>query len=199
MMPISDSSFEQLIKILADFISLSVKFKLALRSVLFETTYYPEARILHARETQSMVWFMLDGLAREIRVDGLTFSERTTWFWFPFSFLYTTPGFFSQQSSESTIEVLRDCNMVLMSYENWFRLKGLFKEAEQVTEMIRGANDQLRLQHEHQVMYMTTEERYLENQVLMDMLFRQTKRKFIAEFMGMSIDRLGKLRKKYLR
>lgn len=199
MIPISDPSFHQLIKTLESFMNLSIRFKVVLRSMLFETFYCPNARILHARETQHLVWFMLDGLVREIRVDALTFAERTVWFWFPFSFLYTTPGFFSQLPSNSTIEVLQKSHMVLISYDDWSKLRGLFKETDQITELVRGENEQERLMHEEQIMFMTTEDRYLKNLKMMDKLFKHVKRKFIAEFMGMSVDRLGKLRKKYLR
>lgn len=197
MRPISDTSFNHVIRILQKFIFISVRFKSLLRPMLLEKVYDPDVRILHFKETQELLWFMLDGLAREIRVDVNSRSERTIWFWFPFSFIYTTPGFFNQNASNSTIEILKESLMVYISYDNWFKLKRLFKEADKVTESIRGENEQARLLHEDQIKYMTTEERYLQNIVLVDKLFALVKRKFIAEFMMMSIDRLSKLRTKY--
>ncbi|MBB6271871.1 hypothetical protein HDF26_002328 [Pedobacter cryoconitis] len=197
MKAISDGAFHILIGHMELFMALSARFKSLIRPMLFETDYDKGARILNFRQRQEMVWFMLDGLAREIRVNEWSFKERTIWFWLPFTFLYTTPGFFSQQPSQSTIELLQDCHMVMISYDNWQRLKRLFLETEKVTEMIRDADVKLRLAHQEQLRSMNTEDRYKENLGLMDRLFALTKRKFIAEFMGMSVDRIGKLRKKF--
>lgn len=197
MNAISDGAFHILIERMELFMRLSTRFKGILRPMLFEAVYCKGARILNFRQQQEMVWFMLDGLAREIRVNERSYEERTIWFWLPFTFVYTTPGFFSQQPSVSTIELLKDCRMVMISYDNWQKLKRLFKEGEQVTEMIRDVDVKLRSVHEEQIRTMTTEDRYRENLDLMDRLFGLTKRKFIAEFMGMSVDRIGKLRKRF--
>lgn len=197
MNAISDEAFHLLIERMELFMRLNTRFKSLLRPMLFEAVYCKGARILNFRQQQEMVWFMLDGLAREIRVNERSYEERTIWFWLPFTFVYTTPGFFSQKPSVSTIELLKDCRMVMISYDNWQKLKRLFKEAEQVTEMIRDVDVKLRSVHEEQIRTMTTEDRYKENLDLMDRLFGLTKRKFIAEFMGMSVDRIGKLRKRF--
>jgi hypothetical protein len=197
MKAISNEAFHILIEQMELFMVLTARFKGLLRPMLFEADYHKGARILNFRQRQEMVWFMLDGLAREIRVNEWSFKERTIWFWLPFTFVYTTPGFFSQQPSVSTIELLKDCRMVMISYDNWQRLKRLFKEMERATEMIRDADVKLRSAHEEQLRMMTTEDRYKENLGLMDRLFGLTKRRFIAEFMGMSVDRIGKLRKRF--
>ncbi len=118
MNPISDDSFHKLTQILETYLLLNHKFKTLLRSRLLETSYKKGSRILNFHEKQRYVWFMLEGFAREIRVNRETFEEKTTWFWSEMNFLYTTPGFFSQQPSECTIEVIKECKMVLMSYQD---------------------------------------------------------------------------------
>ncbi|NQX38435.1 cAMP-binding domain of CRP or a regulatory subunit of cAMP-dependent protein kinases [Pedobacter steynii] len=197
MKAISDEAFHILIEQMELFMVLSTRFKTLLRPMLFEMVYHKGARILNFRQRQEMVWFMLDGLAREIRVNEWSFKERTIWFWFPFSFVYTTPGFFSQQPSQSTIELLKDCRMIMVSYDNWQRLKRMFGDTEKVTEMIRDTDARLKMGHQERINNMNTEERYVENKDLLDKLFCLTKRQYIAEFMGMSLDRLSKLRTKY--
>lgn len=197
MQPITDQAFFALMDQLEKFLVLSVPFKKVLRPMLFEAVYRQGSRILNFRQRQEYAWFMMEGLAREIRVNDQTFAEKTIWFWFPGSFLYTSPGFFSQEPSQTTIEVLQEVRVVLISYADWYQLKEQFRDAEMVTEKIRGWDLQQRVLHESAVKNLTTEELYLENRDLMNKLFGFTKRKFIAEFMGMSLDRLGRLRKKY--
>lgn len=197
MNPISDESFQRLIQVLENNYMLNHKFKTMLRNGLMETTYKKGSRILNFHEKQRVVWFVLDGLAREIRVNGETFEEKTTWFWSELNFLYTTPGFFSQTPSECTIELLMDCRMILMSYLNWTLLKQEFKETEQLTEEIRAEYDKLRQEHIDDIKNLSTVDRYLKHKPDLLRLLRVTKLKYVAEYMNMSADRLGKLRKKY--
>lgn len=197
MNPISDESFRRLIQILETFLVLNHKFKASLRSRLQETTYKKGSRILNFHEKQEIVWFMLEGLAREIMVNAETFEEKTTWFWSEMSFLYTTPGFFSQTPSACTIELLKGCNMVLMSYQDWTELKEEFKETEIITEKIRGEYDKLRQEHTNDIKHLSTVDRYLKHKPVIIRLLGITKLKYVAEYMGMSADRLGKLRRKY--
>lgn len=197
MNPISDESFHRLIQILETFFVLNHKFKASLRSRLQETTYKKGSRILNFHEKQEIVWFMLEGLAREIRVNAETFEEKTIWFWSEMSFLYTTPGFFSQTLSVCTIELLKDCKMVLMSYQDWTALKKEFKETEVITEKIRGEYDKQRQEHIDDIKNLNTVDRYLKHKLVILRLLGITKLKYVAEYVGMSADRLGKLRKKY--
>ncbi|WP_152542464.1 Crp/Fnr family transcriptional regulator [Pedobacter sp. V48] len=197
MQPISNASFITLAEIMERFLNLSVKFRLALRAVLFETTYKKGARILNAGSTQQSLWFLLHGLAREIRVHPDTFIENTAWFWLDHSFLYTTPGLFSREPSENTIELSEECKVILMSYDDLAKLKETHCETELIIERIRGAYDSIRQLAADDIRNLTTDERYLKHQKVLDNLFGRTQLRYIAGYMGMSPDTLGKLRKKY--
>lgn len=197
MKPVSDESFHKLTQILERHFVLSHNFRVMMRSKLQETTYKKGSRILNFHEKQKIVWFMLEGLAREIRINRETFEEKTMWFWSEMSFLFTTPGFFSQQLSECTIEILKDCRMLLMSYQDWIMLKDEFKETEFITEKIRGSYDKLRQEHIDDLKNLNTVNRYLKHKPQLLQLLGATKLKYVAEYMSMSADRLGKLRKKY--
>lgn len=197
MRPISDESFFVLIAFMEGYFKLSVKFKLALRSVLQETSYKKGARILNAGSMQHNLWFLLDGLVREVRVHPETFEENTVYFWFACSFIFTTPGFFSRVSSESTMELLEDCRVVVISYQDWARLKDAFDENELVTEKIRGCYDSLRQRLADDIRSMSTDQRYRKHERVLDNLFGRTRLGYVAEYMGMSPDTLGKLRRKY--
>ena len=121
--PISDESFQALISSLENIFNPTDLFKLRLRSVLFEISYKKGSNILNAGAKQSIIWFILDGLLQEITVDKHTFSTKTTWFWFKHNFVYAMPGFFDQEPSQITINVVKDCKVVFISYENWKVLK----------------------------------------------------------------------------
>ncbi|RZK67366.1 MAG: hypothetical protein EOO85_25630 [Pedobacter sp.] len=192
----SDASFASLIEVLDQLIPLSVKLKISLRTVILETSYRKGARILNAGSTQHMLWFMLDGLAREIRVNKDTFEENTSWFWFQKSFLYTTPGFFSRESSESTIELLEDCKMVIINYADLIKLKDAYFETETLIEKVRGGHDSVRQSLADDIRNLATEERYNKHHTMLNNLFGRTQMRYIASYMGMSPDRLGKLRRK---
>lgn len=197
MKPISDESFFRLTQILGSFFVLNHKFMMGLRAKLLETSYKKGSRILNFREKQEIAWFMLEGLAREIRVNSETFEEKTIWFWSEESFLYTTPGFFSQTPSTCTIELLKDCKMVLMSYRDWNELKEQFKETEVITEKIRAEYDKLRHEYIDDIKNLNTVSRYLKHKPALLQLLATTKLKYVAEYLSMSADRLGKLRKTY--
>lgn len=197
MKPISNEAFHILVGQLELFAILSTRCKSFMKSMLWEDEFLKGARILSSGHRQIYIWFMLDGLAREVRVNELNFKERTQWFWLPFSFLYTTPGFFSGHLSYVTIEILMNCRVVLISFDNLRHLSRLFPEIDRIIEMIKDADTLSRLAHEEELRTLNTEARYKQKLSLMGKLFRLTKRRYIAEFMGMSVDRIGKLRNKF--
>lgn len=195
--PVSDIAFDRLLKVLETVMVLSVQFKLELRKVLYETSYEKDARILNFGGTQRMVWFMLSGLLREIRINKITLKEKTSWYWLPGSFVYTDPGYFGQQPSLRAIQAEVDCELILMSYEDWLVLKAAFVEVELITERIRGDYNQLRFEHMEDMKLLSVDERYLDLEATLDYLFLRTQLNYIADFMGMAPATLGRLRSKY--
>lgn len=195
--PVSDGAFEQVLKVMEGVMLLSFRFKLALRAVLYETSYDRNARILNFGGTQQVVWFILSGLFREIRISKITLKEKTSWYWLPDSFIYTDPGFFSQQPSVRAVEVEVDCKVVLISYADWLALKAEFIEVETITEMVRGEYSRMRIEHMEDMKSLSVDERYLDLEGTLDYLFPRTQLNYIADFMGMAPATLGRLRTKY--
>ncbi|MNJ87502.1 hypothetical protein D3C87_50220 [compost metagenome] len=195
--PISNDAFEQLLKVMEIVMVLSFQFKLTLKKVLYETSYDKDVRILNFGGTQRVVWFMLSGLLREIRINKVTLKEKTSWYWLPGSFVYTDPGYFSQQPSVRAIQTETDCNLVWISYEDWSALKATFSEVEAITEIIRGGYSKMRIEHMEDMKLLTVDERYLDLEGTLDYLFPRTQLNYIADFMGMAPATLGRLRTKY--
>lgn len=195
--PVSDAAFERLLKVLETVMVLRVKFKLELRKVLYETSFLRDARILNFGDTQGVAWFMLSGLLREIRINKVTLREKTSWYWLPDSFVYTDPGFFSQQPSLRAIQAEVDCSLIMMSYGDWLNLKAEFSELDVITEMIRGDYNHMRIEHMEDMKLLTVDERYLDMEATLDYLYLRTQLNYIADFMGMAPATLGRLRTKY--
>ncbi|ETZ24166.1 Crp/Fnr family transcriptional regulator [Pedobacter sp. V48] len=197
MKPVSDETFEVLFSTMEMTMPISAGFKLLIRPLLVETEYKKGARILNFNQVPELIWFMISGLAREIKVNAITYSERTVWFWMDRNFLFTTPGFFDRLPSRSTIEILQDCRVAFISHEDWLTLKLAIPEADSFAKRILGANELLRLVHEDNLQNLNTKQRYLEERKMLNRILQYTKLQYVAEYMGMSADRLGKLRKRY--
>ncbi len=199
MQAISDEAFNSLVKVMEGFMVLSIKFKISLRLVLQETVFLGEKRLLNISQTQHVLWFLCRGLAREITEDEPSQQEKTSWFWLEDSFLCVDPAFCAQEASEKGIQLLQDSKVVLISYLEWKLLKERFPEAETLMEKVRSHYARLRQHHLEDIKQLSTEQRYLKNKVLLDDLFGRVKLKYIAEYLGMADDTLGKLRKKFNR
>jgi len=194
---ISNKSFNELIRVLETFMVLSFRFKTALKQVLYELTYEKDSTILNYGDTQEMVWFLLDGLFREVRVNRSTLKAVTSWFWKGKDFSYTDPGFFGQRPSFRAVEVLERTSVVLIYYEDWAVLKSNFPEVEVVTEVVRGEYSRKRTEHLLDMKNLTVDERYLDNEEVLDYLFPRTQLNYIADYMGMAPATLGRLRTRY--
>jgi len=167
--------------------------------LLSEITYKKGINILNSGAKQSVLWFNLDGLLREISFDQCTYAAQTSWYWFKSSFVYAMPGFFDQEPSQVSIEVVKDTRVVFFSYDNWKILRDSFVEAERLIEMIRSNYETARKIHLKEINELNTKARYLKHETKINQLFPNIKLKYIAEYMGMSTDTLGKLRRKFIR
>ncbi|KRT15908.1 hypothetical protein ASU31_10375 [Pedobacter ginsenosidimutans] len=197
--PVSDESFDTIIGVMDSFTNLSRAFKAKLRPMLFEITYKKGYMILNPGAKQSLLWFNLDGLLREVSIDRNTYQSQTTWYWFKTNFVYAMPGFFDQEPSQVSIEVIKDTRAILFSYDSWRILKNSFEEADRMIEMIRSSYETARKTHLKEIIELDTITRYLRHESKINLLFPNIKLKYIAEYMGMSTDTLGKLRRKFIR
>ncbi len=167
--------------------------------MLFELSYKKGSRLLNYKQTPRFLWFMVKGLVREIHVDEESLQAHTSWFWSEGSLVCADPGFFSQDPSEKTIEVLEDCQLIFFSFQDWLLLKHDFPEAETVAERLRSLYARGRQRFLEELLSRTVEVRYLNHLVELEHLFLRTKVKYIAEYLGMSADTLSRLRKLYMR
>lgn len=196
--PISDKSFNLLIQEMEKVFPISNAFKRQLRPLLFEISCKKGSKILNAGAKQRIVWFMLEGLAREIKEAEYHLNKKTTWIWSDLAFIYVVPGFFDQEPTLSTIKTITATKMVFISYENWKILKETYEETEKLTEKIRTAYELERQRHANDIHQLSTTDLYLKHKDFLKTLFPHLQLQYIAEYLGMSADTLGKLRKRFL-
>ncbi len=197
--PVSDESFAFILGKIENFVTVTDHFVNELRSEISEVTYKKGIHILNAGAKQPALWFILDGLLQEISVDTDTFAEETSWFWFKSNLVYAMPGFFDQEPSQVTIKVVKEARVAFLSYNSWRVLKKDFEESSQLIELVRSCYETGRKLHLKDINELSTTERYLKTEDKIDQLFPHIQLKYIAEYMGMSTDTLGKLRRKMVK
>lgn len=175
-------------------ISLAFKEKLSL--IVFEEYHRAGTHLLNNREVQVKNWLIIEGSAREFTVNyDQTSHEQTQWFWFKNDFLYTTPGFFSQQPVESYVEILEDSHLVYIDFQNFHTLKKTYPEAAHFSELIRDQGQRLANIYINQMRSLNGKERYQWLFKEHPNLFNLARQKDIAYFLGIKPDTLGRLRK----
>lgn len=196
---ISDDTFFAVVGRLERVCTLSNAFKTKLKNQLYEATYHKGSHILNAGALQRCAWFIVDGILQELNIDKETYLARTTWFWFEGAFVYASPGFFDQEPSRITINVVRETKVVFITYEGWKHLRDTFAEAEKLIEKLRSYYELERKVHLNDLNLLGTERRYSKYEAQINRLARHIQLKHIAEFVGMSTDTLGKLRRRAIK
>eukprot|EP01133_Synstelium_polycarpum_P009990 gene9990-11663_t len=195
-MAVTDELYQQLLRALEKRMPLSLNFKIKLKDLLFDEHFKRGTCILHPREIQKRVWFILKGSAREFITDpNVGATDLTLWFWFEDDFLYTTPGFFSQEPTQSSIEVLEDSHMIYLEVESFMLLRNQAEEVGPLSEKIRDHYTKMSVQHQLFLRIGTAEEKYDRIFKQHPALFNHAKQKDIATFLDMSPDTLGRMRK----
>jgi len=139
--------FHQMIDIMQRFSPIPTALVVQLSQVVHIINCSAGETILNYKEIQKFVWFQLKGTSAEMTRDMESSKESTSWFWFVGDFLHTTPGFFSQQPSGSSIITLEDSSFIAISVEDFIALKKQFLEAEPLIEKLRDNCRVLRTKH----------------------------------------------------
>lgn len=182
--------FNQMIGVLQRFYpNLPIPLLVQLREYLHFIDHNTGTIILHYKEVQKVAWFLGAGTCAEITIDPFTKNEITTFFWSENDFLFTTPGFFSQQPSESYIQTLEPCSFAFMTFENFLKLKQQFAETEILSEKIRDyyktLNSQRIIENKRKSL-----DRINGLQLVHQNLFELCTRKQLASYLNMTPDTL---------
>ena len=194
-MAVEKQTFDNLMHKVEQHTIISFSLKEQLKKIVFEEFYAEGIYILNHREIQVKSGLIMSGSAREFTINKDDKSELTEWFWFENQFMYTTPGFFSQQPAESYIETLEDTHLVYIDFKNFQILKKAYPETEHFSELIRDDRKRLYNSYINQLKMLKSKERYQLLFKAYPKLFNVARQKDIASFLGITPDTLGKLRK----
>ena len=189
--------FNQMIEVLQRFYpNLPTAFILQLREYIRFISHTQSEIILHYKEVQKVAWFLGAGTCAEITIDPVTKEEITTFFWFGNDFLFTTPGFFSQQPTESYIQVLEASSFAFIEVENFIKLKQQFPETEILSERLRDYYKALNLQHTIDNKRKSLD-RVRDLHSVHEKLFEICTRKQLASYLNMTPDTLKRAMRKF--
>lgn len=77
-----------------------------------------EKLYLKFKETQPCAWFQISGLTAEFTRDRNATREMVTWFWHPGDFLFSVPGFFSQEPAGASIKAITNCTFIYIQHKH---------------------------------------------------------------------------------
>lgn len=139
--------FNQMVETMQQFYEITPAFIIRLRSLVYFIDHIAGEMILHPKDIQRCAWFQVSGISAELFKASGKSGTLTSWFWFANDFIYTSPGFFSQRPTESSIEVIADSHFICISFNDFNILMAEFPEIKQLTENLRDKSKKQRAAH----------------------------------------------------
>jgi len=183
-----DAAFEMLCRRLSSFHPFSLVFRAELQSMLSLVEFNKGEVMVATGQRQAKVWFLCHGHAKEISCFDRDVRERVSWFWFAGDFIFSYPGFFSQEPAITDIVLIEGCTLLEISFEDFMRLRDGFVEVPLLVEKIRSHCELLRVGHASDLVNLSAKERYQSFYGQHRSLFQVAKQKDIASFLGIRND-----------
>ena len=181
---ISEYAFIFFLQTLEKFQAIGPLLNSNLRAHLHETETRRGENLLRARAVHPVLYFIISGSAREVTVQPQTAKAETTWMWFPGDFVYTKPGFFSQQPSESRVETMEESILLYIGNDHFRQMELEFTELRPLAERIRDHDHQLLKQHAFDLSALTNQERFDQFVQRRPKALANLNHKHIASFLG---------------
>ncbi|NII83181.1 Crp/Fnr family transcriptional regulator [Pedobacter sp. SG908] len=144
---VSKEYFGQLLRVLERLCPLSDGFENALEPLVCSRQFTGPKNILREGEVQQQIWFVVNGLVREVSLSLDTATGRTSWFWYEGDFVFAHPGFFAGLPSLVEIEAYGGTVLLELSRVDLAVLMQDFEEGPLLTETLRYHNQAARAAH----------------------------------------------------
>jgi len=177
---------------------LSAQFQERMTSQLFTETFKSHHILLHPGEVARRIYFIKQGFLRAFTIDP-NGKECTSWFMAKNDVMISVYSFFTQQPAEEYIEVLDDC--VLQSL-TWNQLQSYYADFREGNFIGRVLTETYYIQAEERSIFMRTktpEERY---KILIEKykgIEQATTQSNIASYLGITRETLSRIKSKLLK
>jgi len=196
-MIVTTAQYEQLIEEMEEgYLELNVPFKHDLRPILSIHKLVPGEVLLHIGDPPDTVWFILEGSFLEERIDPITQEVQINQFWIRNDFLFTSPGFFSQQPCQSNVIARTHCVLIELDYHKFQEVAAKHELANQICERIRDRYQDRMLLRVQELRSLSHRERYDKFKKLHRNILYSTNQAKMARFLGMSLKTFGRLHRK---
>lgn len=183
-----EACFLHLIERLSSFHPMSSGLVLALKHSLRLVEYGRGQILVNVGKRQEMVWFLVNGTAREV-TPSIDFKKgKVSWFWFEDDFVFSYPGFFAQEPAQASIELVEQCRMLQLSYVDLMLLRERFFDMQLLLERLRSYYERARVNHANDLANLPAKERYLKFYSSHKRIFNVARHKDIASFLGIRDD-----------
>jgi len=154
--------------------------------------------LLKPGETARRLYFIRRGFLRAFFIDEHG-KECTTWFMGQGDLMISVYSFFTQQPAHEYIEVLQDCKLQSIS---WQQLNGYYADFTQGNLMGRIVTQKYYIMSEERAIFLRTQTPNLRYEKLLEHhpdIEQQTSQNNIASYLGISRETLSRIRRKKLK
>ncbi len=154
--------------------------------------------LLKPGETSRRLYFIRSGFLRAFFIDELG-KECTTWFMGKGDLMISVYSFFTQKPAYEYIEVLQDCKLQSIS---WQQLNAYYADFPQGNLLGRIVTQKYYILSEERAIFLRTQTPTLRYEKLLELhpdIEQQTSQTNIASYLGISRETLSRIRRKKLR
>lgn len=189
---------DNVMQMLGSLTPLSAQFQERMTSQLFTETFKSHHILLRPGEVARRIYFIKEGFLRAFTIDS-SGKECTSWFMTKNDVMISVYSFFTQKPAEEYIEVLKDC--ILQSL-TWNQLQSYYADFKEGNFIGRVVTEAYYIQGEERSIFMRTktpEERY---KILIDRyegIEQLTTQTNIASYLGITRETLNRIKNKLLK
>lgn len=186
--------FDPIFTVISQFITISPELRSDLNSKLKSATYPKRKHLLKQGQVSNHLYFVTKGLLRAYCINDVG-DEVNSWFMKENDFLISVISFYSRLPSQEAIEVLEDCEVIFIHYDD---LMELYSKHTAFNTVGRILTERYYFQSELRLSFMRGQNAaYRYNMLLQNYpeLIKRVPGKYIASYLGMSIYTLSRAKK----
>jgi CRP/FNR family transcriptional regulator, anaerobic regulatory protein len=186
--------FDAIFAVVSQFITISPELHSDLNSKLKRDTYPKRSHLLKQGQVSNYLYFVTKGLLRAYCINDVG-DEVNSWFMKENDFLIPVLSFYHRIPSQEAIEVLEDCEVIYIHYDD---LMELYSKHTTFKIVGRILTEQYYCQSELRLSFMRGKSAAYRYKMLLQNypeLIKRVPSKYIASYLGMTVYTLSRTRK----